>query len=59
MLSCIEEGMCVGVGVFMFWQILTSISLYVWFLESFDYIYIYIFAITLLLHEEVDMFNDV
>ena len=61
MLSCIEEGMCVGVGVFMFWQILTSISLYVWFLESFDYIYIYIyiFAITLLLYEEVDMFNEV
>ena len=40
MLSCTDEGMCVGVGGFMFWQILPSISLYVWFLEGFD-LYIY------------------
>ena len=56
MVSCTEEGMCVGVGGFMFWQILPSISLYVWFLEGFDlyiifvilyyiciYMYIYIY----------------
>ena len=48
MLNCTEEGMCVGVGGFMFWQILPSISLDVWFLVGFDlyiiftYIYIYI-----------------
>ena len=46
MLSCTEEGICVGVGGFMFRQILLSISLYVWFLEGFDlyilYIYVYI-----------------
>ena len=51
-LSCTEEGMCVGVGGFMFWQILPFISLYVWFLEGFDlyviyvvlsYIYIYVY----------------
>ena len=34
--------MCVGVGCFMFWQILPSISLYVWFLKGFDLYYIYI-----------------
>ena len=28
-LSCTEEGMCVGVGGFIFWQILPSFSLYV------------------------------
>ena len=57
MLSCTEEGMCVGVGDSMFWQILPSISLYVWFLEGFDlyilyicmyiiniYVYIYIYT---------------
>ena len=50
MLSCTEERMCVGVGGFMFWQILPSISPYIWFLEGFDlyiilhiYIYIYIY----------------
>ena len=32
MLSCTEEGTCVGVGSLMFWQILSSYSLYVWFL---------------------------
>ena len=34
MLSCTEEGMFVGVGGFMFWQILPFISFYVWFLEG-------------------------
>ena len=34
MLSCTEEGKFVGVGGFMFWQILPSISFYVWFLEG-------------------------
>ena len=68
MLSCTEEGMCVGVGWFMFWQILPFISLYVWFLEGFDlyviyvvlsyiyiyvYIYIYIYKTNLLHHEQV------
>ena len=45
MLSCTEEGMWVGVGGFMFWQILPSISLYVWFLEGFHlYIYVYVYV---------------
>ena len=51
MLSCNEEGMCARVGDFVFWQILSSIPLYVWFLESFDiyiYIYIYIYYIYIL-----------
>ena len=50
MLSCTEEGIFAGVGSFMFWQILPSISLYVWFLEGFDlymifimYIFIYVY----------------
>ena len=42
MLSCTEEGMCVVVGGFMFWEILPAISLHVWFLEGFDlYILLY------------------
>ena len=36
MVSCTEEGMCVRVGGFMFWQILSSTSIYVWLLEGFD-----------------------
>ena len=36
--------MCVGVGSFMFWQILPFTSIYVWLLEGFDYIlYIYLY----------------
>ena len=35
-LSFTEDQMYVGVGSFMFWQILQSISVYVWFLEGFD-----------------------
>ena len=31
-----SQEMCVGVGDLMFWQILPSISLHVWFLEGFD-----------------------
>ena len=72
MLNCTEEGMCVGVGDFMFWQILPSISLYVWFLEGFDlymiyisiyiyiFIYIYIYTTNLFCHEQVClmMFNE-
>ena len=51
--------MCVGVGVFLFWQILSSISLYVWFLVGFDlsyyniiciYIYIYCIYIYIYMH---------
>ena len=41
MLSCTEEGMCVGVRGFMFWQILPPTSLFVWLLEGFG-LYIYI-----------------
>ena len=37
--------MCVGVGGFMFWQILLSISRYTWFLGFELYIYIYILYI--------------
>ena len=41
--------MCVGVGGFMFWQILPSTSIYVWLLEGFDFIYIiYIYIIYIL-----------
>ena len=47
MLSCTEEGMYVGVGGFMFWQTLPSISLYVWFLEGFN-LYKYVFNETVL-----------
>ena len=43
MFSCTEEEMCVGVGGFMFWQILPSSLLYVWFLQGFDLYYIYIY----------------
>ena len=39
MLSCTEEGMCGRLGDFIFWEILPSISLYVWFLEGFDHIW--------------------
>ena len=42
-LSFTKEGMCVGVGGVMFWQILPSVSLYVWFFEGFDLYYIYIY----------------
>ena len=47
MFTCTVEGICVGVGGFMFRQIVPFISLDVWFLEGFDlyiiYIYIYIY----------------
>ena len=67
MLNCTEEGMCVGVGDFMFWQILPSISLYVWFLEGFDlymiyiyiYIYIYMYIYNKFITSWTSMFNDV
>ena len=59
MLSCTEEGMCVGVGGFMFWQILLSISLYVWFLEGFD-MYVLCIIVNLWGPEQVwfMMFNE-
>ena len=59
MLSCSEEGMCVGVGGFMFWQILLSISLYVWFLEGFD-MYVLCIIVNLWGPEQVwfMMFNE-
>ena len=38
MLSCTEEGMCVGVGGFMFWQILPSIFDF-WKVVTYIYIY--------------------
>ena len=48
MLSCTEKGMYVEVGGFMFWEILPSISLYVWLLYIYKFvvyicIYIYIY----------------
>ena len=55
MLSCTEEGICVGVGGFMFRHILPSISLYVWFLEGFDlyilYIYVYIYKLYIYIYK--------
>ena len=66
MLSCTEEGMCVGVGGFIFWQILPSISLYVSFLEGGDlyttYIYwpIYVIYIQQIYYINwTSIFNDV
>ena len=56
MLSCTEEGMCVGVGGFMFWQILPSISLYVWFLEGFD---LHILYYNKFITSWASMFDDV
>ena len=55
MLSCAEEGVCAGLGDFMFWKILPSISLYL--------IYIYINTsvyntINLSRHEWTSMFNE-
>ena len=46
MLSCTEEENCVGAGTFMFWQVLSSISLY-------------IYTANVLRHEQVClMFNE-
>ena len=56
--------MCVGVGNFIYWQILPFISLDVWFSEGFDsiyiYIYIYIYTTNLLCHKQLClmMFNE-
>ena len=57
MLSCTEEEMCVGVGSFMFWQILPSISHYVWFLEGF-YVIKFSFFVNKLIKAEAESFLE-
>ena len=57
MLSYTEEEMCVGVGGFMFWQILPSISRYVWFLEGF-YVIKLSFFVNKLIKAEAESFLE-
>ena len=57
MLSCTDEEMCVGVRGFMFWQILHSISLYVWFLEGF-YVIKLSFYVNKLIKAEAESFLE-